>query len=226
MGKRYQKGSSKIDAKKLYSIEEAIALVKEVSYENFDASLEIHCHLGIDPRQSAQQIRANVSLPHTFGKVKQVIAFVLPEYEEQAKQAGADIIGTKEVIEEIKSTGKINFDVAVAMPAAMKHLTAIAKVLGPRGLMPSPKNDTISSDLVSTIQEIKQGKVSYKNDDTSNVHITIGKRSMDNAQIQANLTAAIESIRRHKPTSSKGIYIQSLTLSSTMGPPIKMECPK
>lgn len=226
MGKKYQEGKQKINAKKLYAVEEAITLLKEVSYENFDTSIELHCHLGIDPRQSAQQIRANVSLPYAFGKTKRVIAFVLPEYEEKAKQAGADIIGTKEVIEEIKTTGKINFDIAVAMPDAMKYLTTIAKVLGPRGLMPSPKNDTITSDMETTIQEIKRGKVSYKNDDTSNVHITIGKRSMENHQIQANLVAAVGSIQRHKPSGAKGIYMQSLTLSSTMGPAIKMEVPK
>jgi large subunit ribosomal protein L1 len=183
----------------------------------------LHFALGIDPKQGDQQIRGTVTMPHGTGKTKRVIAFVDANNEAAAKAAGADIIGTEEVLDVIARTGKIDFDVAVAVPAMMPKLAKAAKVLGPRGLMPNPKTDTVGPNIGKMIEEQKGGKISFKNDSLSNVHMIIGKASFAPEHIEENLTVAIEAIRKVKPASAKGIYIKSATLTSTMGPAIHLD---
>ncbi len=214
--------AAKVDKKKTYSIDEALALVKDTSGVKFDASVEIHARLGIDPSKSEQLIRTTVVLPHGSGKTKTVAAFVGSNDEKKAKDAGADFIYGEAEIKKIKDTGKIEFDVAIATPEMMPKLAVAAKVLGPKGLMPNPKTDTVGTDIVKMISEMKKGKITFKNDDTSNVHVAIGKVSFDTAKLKENFTAIMDALKKAKPSSSKGIYIKALYLTSSMGPSVKV----
>ena len=220
--KRYQEAVKKVEKNKSYSIEEAIKLVKTTATTKFDSSVEVHIRLGIDPKKGEQQVRGTVSLPHGTGKTKRIAAFVAPDREKEAKAAGADVIGGQELIDAIKQTGKIEFDVAVTMPEMMSKLAAVAKVLGPRGLMPSPKNETITTNLKKTIEELKKGKVNFKNDATSNVHQMIGKVSFTDTQLLENYRALLDTIRKAKPSSSKGVYLRNISLTTSMGPGIRV----
>lgn len=211
------------DKMKVYSIEEAIALTKKLSKTKFDASVEVHFRLGIDPRKGDQQVRSAVSLPHGTGKTVRVAAFVSSDKEKEAKAAGADLVGSEDLIAEIKKTEKTDFDVAVAEPVIMKNLAQIAKILGTRGLMPSPKNETVTSNPVKAIEELKKGKVSFKNDDTANIHVVIGKVSFDNEKLIENYQTLFDAIKKAKPSSSKGTYIKNISISSSMGPGIKVQ---
>src|SRR3989338_5496350 len=171
------------DLKKQYSPEEALSLVQKASSEKFDASIEGHIKTGIDPKKGDQIIRGSVVLPHGVGKTKKIAVFAEGEKADEAKTAGADIVGGPELIAEIKTTGKADFDVAIATPDMMRHLAAAAKILGPKGLMPSPKNETVTANLKAAIEQVKKGKINFKNDDSSNVHQTIGKRSIEHAKL-------------------------------------------
>lgn len=226
MTKKTKKNSAdtsvEFDKTKAYSIEEAVELLKKLSKTKFDATVETHFRLGIDPRKGDQQIRSAVSLPHGTGKTVHVAAFVSPEKEKEAKTAGADFVGSENLIAEIKKSEKTDFDVAVAEPAMMKNLAQIAKILGTRGLMPSPKNETVTPNPAKAIAELKKGKVSFKNDDTGNLHVAIGKISFKTAQLTENFTTLLAAINRAKPASSKGVYLKNISLSSTMGPGIKI----
>ena len=221
--KRYQQLKTLIDAKKLYTPAEAIELAKKTAKIRFDASIEVHCRLGIDPKKGDQQVRAVVVMPHAAGKVKKIAAFVGDKDAKAAKEAGADIVGGDDLIAEIKKNSKINFDVAIATPEMMKNMAQVAKILGPKGLMPSPKNETITTNVAKTILEIKKGKVSFKNDDTSNVHQTIGKVSLETEKLLENFEAFMTALRRTKPASSKGIFIRGVVICSTMGPAVKVQ---
>ncbi len=214
--------ATKVDKTKVYPIDEAIKLVLETSNVKFDAGVEVHAHLGIDPKKGEQQIRATVTLPHGTGKTKTVAAFVSPEKEKEAKEAGADFIYGEEEIKKIKDTGKIEFEVAVTTPDMMSKLAQIAKVLGPKGLMPNPKTETVGPNIKKLIEELKKGKVTYKNDDTSNIHQAIGKVSFGEAKLKENFVALLESLKKAKPATAKGTYFQSLSICSTMGPSIKV----
>lgn len=220
---RFTAAKKGVEKNKTYAPAEAITLVKANATAKFDETIEIHMNLGIDPKQGDQQIRGTLTLPHGSGKTKRVAAFVDAANEEAAKKAGADLVGGEEMIDEIVRTGKIDFDVAVATPAMMPKLAKAAKVLGPRGLMPNPKTDTVSANVGKMIEEQKAGKLSFKNDNTSNVHMIIGKASFDAEKLLANLTASVDAIRKAKPASSKGTYIKSLTITSTMGPAVKLD---
>ncbi len=211
------------DKNTAYSVEKAVKYVKEFSKEKFDASIEAHFRLGIDPRKGDQQIRSTVSLPHGTGKQVKIAAFVEDANTEAVKKAGADLVGSDDLIAEIKKTEKTDFQVAVAEPSMMKKLGPIAKILGTRGLMPSPKNETVSNDPAKTVEELKKGKISFKNDDTSNIHVVIGKRSFTDEQLTENFNALLDTIRKIKPAASKGIYMKSVNLSSTMGQSIKVD---
>lgn len=211
------------DRIKKYSIEEAIELAKKLSKTKFDASVEIHFNLGIDPKKGDQQIRAAVSLPHGTGKTIKIAAFVTPAKEKEVKAAGADYVGGEDLINEIKKTEKTDFQVAVAEPALMKDLSKIAKILGTRGLMPSPKNETITPNPAKAVEELKKGKISFKNDDTGNLHTVIGKISFDTNKLAENFAVLLDAIKKAKPSGSKGIYIKNVSLSSSMGPGIKVE---
>lgn len=219
---RYQEAKKKIDSKQAYAIADAVKLVKETSNVKFDASVELHCHLGIDPAQGDQQIRGTLTLPHSIGRSVRVAAFVEPDKEAEAKAAGADLIGAEELITEIATKGKIDFDVAVATPAMMPKLAKAAKVLGPKGLMPNPKTDTVGAQIGKIIAEQKAGKLTFKNDDTGNVHLLIGKASFDEAKLTDNLNAVVELLRRLKPATAKGIYFKTCVLKSAMGPAVHL----
>ncbi len=211
------------DKAKFHSIEEAIKLVKELGKEKFDASVEAHFRLSIDPKKGDQQIRSTVNLPHGTGKTIKVAAFVSELKEESCKKAGADIFGGDELIAKIKKTEKTDFQVAVAEPDMMRKLGPIAKILGTRGLMPSPKNDTVTPTPEKAIEELKKGKTSFKNDDTANLHVIIGKKSFDTTKLIENFSALLEAVMKAKPSSSKGTYIKNIALSSSMGPGVKVE---
>jgi len=210
------------DKAKSYSIEEAIELTKKLSKTKFDGSIEVHFRLGIDPRKGEQQVRSAVSLPHGTGKKIKVAAFVSPEKEKEVKDAGADLAGGDDLIAEIKKTEKTDFQVAVAEPAMMKNLAQIAKILGTRGLMPSPKNETVTPNPAKAVAELKKGKISFKNDDTGNVHIAIGKVSFDDKKLLENYEAVLNAIKKAKPSSSKGTYIKNISINATMGPGVKV----
>lgn len=222
-GKRFTEAKGKVDNKATYSVEKGIELLKEIATAKFDETVELHFALSIDPKQGDQQIRGTVTLPYGTGKTKRVAAFVDANNEAAAKAAGADLIATEETIEEIARTGKIDFDVAVAVPSMMPKLAKAAKILGPRGLMPNPKTDTVGPNIAKMVEEQKGGKVSFKNDNTANVHMIVGKKSFGNEKLVENVKTAVDAIRKVKPASAKGIYMKSLTLTSTMGPAIRLE---
>lgn len=219
--KRYKAAAEKITKGKTYSVAEAVEAIKAAPTK-FDASVELHIRLGVDPKKSDQTVRGSVQLPHGTGKTKKVIAFVDPNHESDAKEAGADIIGTAEVVNQIKTTGKIEFDVAVATPDMMKQLAPIARILGQKGLMPNPKTETVGTDVKKMVTALKKGKVNFKNDNTSNVHLAVGRVSFSAEQIVENVTATIEAIRKAKPATSKGTFMRSITLTTTMGPGVPL----
>jgi large subunit ribosomal protein L1 len=221
MSKRMTELSAKVDKNKVYPLDEAIALAKETSKVKFDASVEVHIQTGINPKKSEQQVRTSVILPHGTGKTKTVAAFVSADKEKEAKEAGADFIYGEEEIKKIKDTGKIEFEVAVTTPDMMPKLAIVAKILGPRGLMPNPKTDTVGTDIKKMITELKGGKVTFKNDDTSNIHQAIGKVSFTEAQLKENFLAFMEVLKRAKPIGIKGTFIKNIVISTSMGPGIK-----
>lgn len=222
--KRYKTAKQKLTTASPYPLVEAIVLVKDAPTK-FDAGVEIHMKLGIDQKKSDQVVRGSVQLPHGTGNIKRVIAFVGTNQEAEAKQAGADIIGTAEVIEQIKQTEKTDFDVAVATPDMMKVIAPIARILGQRGLMPNPKTDTVGPNVAEMVQAVKAGKINFKNDDSANVHLLVGKVSFTEQQLQENITAVIDAITKAKPSGTKGVYIRSITICSSMGPgiPVSIE---
>lgn len=220
--KRLQELDQKIDKNKVYSLTEAVALVKETSTVKFDASVEIHVRLGIDPKKGDQQIRATVVLPHGTGKTRKVAAFVGSNDAKAAEAAGADFVYDEEDIKTLKDTGKIEFDVAVATPEMMPKLAMAARILGPRGLMPNPKTDTVGTDLGKMIGDLKKGKASFKNDETANVHQLVGRVSFSDEQLAENITAFTDALKKVKPAKVKGAYIKSMYLTSAMGPSVKV----
>jgi large subunit ribosomal protein L1 len=210
------------DKTKSYSIAEAVELAKKFASTKFDGSIEAHFRLGIDVKKGDQQIRAAVSLPHGTGKTVKVCAFVTGDHEKAAKAAGADVVGGEDLIEEIKKTEKTDFEVAIATPDMMRALAPIAKILGTRGLMPSPKNDTVTTNPAEAIAEIKKGKISFKNDDTGNIHMGIGKVSFESQKLAENFAAVVDLVKKIKPAKAKGVYIKNVSICSTMGPGIKV----
>ncbi|OGG87196.1 50S ribosomal protein L1 [Candidatus Kuenenbacteria bacterium RIFCSPHIGHO2_02_FULL_39_13] len=220
--KKYKEMAAKIDKAKSYSIDEAIKLVKETSQTKFDASFEVHIHLGIDTKKGEQAVRGSVALPHGTGKSKRIAVF--SENEKAAKEAGADVVGNVNLIKDIKSSGKVDFDLAIATPTMMKKLAGAAKILGPKGLMPSPKAGTVVDDkaMPKAIEEIKKGKVNFKNDDTGNIHQMIGKISWDDKKLSENCGAFVEAVKKAKPAAAKGIFIKGVFLTRTMGPAVRV----
>lgn len=221
--KRYQALAQKIDKTKLYPVTEAIKLARETAGTKFDSSVEVHIRLGINTEKSEQQVRSSVTLPHGTGKTKRVVAFVGPDKEKEAKEAGADVIGGQDLIDKIKTSGKIDFDVAIATPDMMPKLAVIAKILGPKGLMPSPKNETITVNLAKTLNDLKQGKVNFKSDDTGNVHQVIGRVSFSEALLLENYQKFVDAVRKAKPSTAKGTFIQNISIASSMGPGIRVQ---
>jgi large subunit ribosomal protein L1 len=212
----------KLEKGRSYTIDEASALVKEITTTKFDASVDIDVRLGVDPRKANQMVRGVVSLPHGTGKEVRVLALVTPDKEEEAKEAGADFIGLDDFVEKIKG-GWTDFDVVITMPPVMGKVGQLGRVLGPRGLMPNPKSGTVTMDVGKAIQEIKQGKIDFKVDKFGIVHTSIGKVSFPPEKIKENAIEFIHTIVKLKPTAAKGSYIKSIYLSSTMSPGIKVE---
>lgn len=221
--KRYNEAAKLVDPKATYAPKEALELAKKTGSTKFEGSVEVHANLGIDVKKSDQAVRATLVFPHSIGKEKKVIAFVSADKEADAKAAGADIIGNEETIDELAKTGKITFDVAVATPDFMPKLAKVAKVLGPRGLMPNPKTDTVGPNVKKMVEDLKKGKVAFKNDATGNVHQAIGKASLGDAELLENFTTFIDALKKNKPSAAKGTYLKSVTVTTTMGPGIKVD---
>ena len=220
--KRYRAAQELIDATKAYSLDEAVGLLKQTATTKFDASVEIHVRLGIDPKKADQTVRGSVAMPHGTGKTLRVAVFAKGAAATAAKEAGADVVGDDEMIAGIKKSEKADFDVAIATPDMMKSLAPIAKILGTKGLMPNPKNETVTADPAKAVASWKQGKVTFRNDETGNIHAAIGKASFAPEQLKANLEVFLDAIKKAKPSESKGTYLKSATLTSSMGPAIKI----
>jgi large subunit ribosomal protein L1 len=224
--KRMQDAYAQVDKEKVYEIAEAVELLKSLSSTKFDETVEIHFNLGIDPRKGDQQIRSTMVLPHGTGKSKSVIVFAEGEAAQAAEKAGADKVGSEELIAEIKAAGKCEFDEAVATPDMMRKLAPIAKILGTRGIMPSPKKETITPNVESVIKAIKGGKIAYRNDESANIHQAVGKVSFDSAQLVENIDTFVQALLKGRPVGQKGTFIKSATLTSSMGPGLKIDTPK
>lgn len=221
--KKFKKQAALLDAEKLYTPEEAIELAQKISYEKFDASVEVHVKTGVDPKKGEQTVRGTIVLPHGIGKVITIAVFAEGDKAQEARDAGADIVGGQELIQEIKTTGKADFEAAIATPDMMKNLAMVARVLGPKGLMPSPKNETVTNNIKSAIEQLKKGKINFKNDSSSNVHQSIGKKSFTKAQLLENFTAFLDALKKSRPSAAKGAFIRSVTISTTMGPGIHVQ---
>ena len=207
---------SNVDLNKLYTLEEASSLVKDLSKVKFDESVDLAVKLGVDPKQANQMVRGVASLPHGTGKDLKVLALVTADKEDEAKKAGADYVGLDEYIDKIKG-GWTDVDVIITMPAVMGKLGALGKVLGPRGLMPNPKSGTVTMDIGKAVGDVKKGKIDFKVDKTGIIHAAIGKVSFDANKISENASELIQTINKLKPSASKGTYLKSITLTSTMG---------
>ena len=220
--KRYQEAAKLIEKGKAYSIEEAVALVKETSKVKFDAAVDVAFRLGVDPRQADQQLRGALVLPNGTGKSKKVLVVTEGPKAQEAKDAGADVVGGKEILEDIKK-GWLDFEVMIATPDMMAELGKLGRILGPKGLMPNPKTGTVTMDVAKAVKEVKQGKIDFKVDKSGIVHTSIGKVSFSADQIRDNAKEFISTLNKLKPTAAKGTYIKSIYLSSTMSAGIKID---
>ncbi|MBI5245477.1 MAG: 50S ribosomal protein L1 [Elusimicrobia bacterium] len=219
MGKRLEAAVKNIEKDKLYTLSEAAALVKKCASAKFPESVELHVRLGIDPKQSDQMVRSSVILPHGTGKTRRVGVVSKGEKLKEAQEAGADVVGSTELAEEI-AKGRMDFDVLVATPDMMKDLSKLGKILGPRGLMPNPKSGTVTFEVAKAVKELKGGRVEFKNDEYGIIHLGIGKVSFAPEQLAENAKVVIDLVLKIKPAAAKGTYIKSVALSSTMGPGI------
>jgi large subunit ribosomal protein L1 len=221
-GKAYNNALAKVDRSKRYPLGEGLSLAKETARAKFDETVEMAVRLGVDPRQADQNVRGTVSLPHGMGKAVRVVAFAKGEKEREAQESGADVVGSDDLIKRI-SEGWLEFDKAVATPDMMAAVGRIGKILGPRGLMPNPKTGTVTLDIGKAVKEIKAGKLEYRVDKAGIVHIPVGKASFAAPQLVENATAVLQSLLRAKPASAKGNYVRGVTVSTTMGPGIKLD---
>lgn len=217
-GKKYQEALAKIDKTKVYSLEEACALVKETSTVKFDSTIDVAFRLNVDPKQADQQLRGTLTLPHGNGKTKRILA--ITHKVEEATAAGADYVGGKEMLEKIKSENWFDYDVIVATPDMMGELGKLGRILGPKGLMPNPKTGTVTPNIGQAVQEIKAGKISYRVDKEGNICFSIARASFDTSKIVDNLKAVCETVLKVKPASVKGVYIKNCAIHTVMGPAI------
>ncbi len=217
-GKKYLEAAKLVDSTKLYTVEEAVALVKKTSTTKFDASIDVSFNLNVDPKQADQQVRGTLVLPNGNGKTKKVLA--ITDKVEEAKSAGADFVGGKEMLEKIQKDNWFEFDVIVATPNMMGEIGKYARLLGPKGLMPNPKAGTVGPDISKAINEIKAGKVEYRVDKEGNMHVSIAKVSFDEKKVVENLNALTEAIIKARPAAIKGTYVKNAVLSTTMGPSV------
>ena len=223
--KGYQEAAKLIEKGKAYSVEEAVELVKKTSTVKFDAAVDVAFKLGVDPRQANQQLRGALVLPHGTGKTKKVLVVTEGAKAQEAKDAGADVVGGKEILEDIKK-GWLDFEVMIATPDMMAELGKLGRILGPKGLMPNPKTGTVTMDVAKAVKETKAGKVTYRTDKEGNVHMTIGRVSFDDAQLVENFNAVYDLLVKIKPSTSKGVYMKNIALTSTMGPSVKVAAGK
>ncbi len=224
-GKKYRDAAAKVDRNKYYSPKEALALAQETSFTNFDATVEVHLRMGLDPRQADQQVRDVVNLPHGLGKTVRVLVFAAGEAATAAREAGADFVADDdEALKKIQG-GWTDFDVAIATPDMMSKVGRLGRILGPRGLMPNPKAGTVvkAEDLPRAIDEAKAGRVEFRLDKTANIHVPIGKVSFGSEKLYENFVALMDAVKKAKPPAAKGGYIRRVTLSTTMGPGIKVD---
>ena len=219
--KRYKESSKITDKNRVYQLREAISAIKKMAQPGFDASVDLHFNLNVDPKKSDQMVRGTVVLPHGTGKKVRVAVFCKGEHEKVAKDAGADYVGGLDLVEKV-SGGFLDFDCAIATPEMMKELSKLGKVLGPRGLMPSPKTGTVTNDIAKAISDVKRGKVEFRVDKQSGVHLSVGKVSFEEDKLYDNASRVIEALNEAKPTSVKGKFIKSLFISSTMNPGFKL----
>lgn len=223
--KRYQEAAKLIEKGKAYSIEEAVKLVKETSKVKFDAAVDVAFRLGVDPRQADQQLRGALVLPNGTGKSKKVLVVTEGAKAQEAKDAGADVVGGKEILDDIKK-GWLDFEVMIATPDMMAELGKLGRILGPKGLMPNPKTGTVTMDVAKAVKETKAGKVTYRTDKEGNVQMTIGRVSFDDDKLVENFTAIYDLLVKIKPSTSKGVYMKNIAISSSMGPSIKIAAAK
>ncbi|MGZ0051231.1 50S ribosomal protein L1 [Brevibacillus gelatini] len=220
-GKKYQEAAKLVDKNKVYEVVEGIELVKKAATAKFDETVEAAFRLGVDPKRADQQIRGAVVLPHGTGKVQRVLVFAKGEKAKEAEAAGADFVGDADMIAKIQG-GWFDFDVVVATPDMMGEVGKLGRVLGPKGLMPNPKTGTVTFDVTKAVNEIKAGKIEYRVDKAGNIHAPIGKVSFDADKLAENLAALTEALNRAKPAAAKGVYMKNVTLSSTMGPGVRV----
>ncbi|TWO34284.1 50S ribosomal protein L1 [Seonamhaeicola sediminis] len=220
--KKQKEAAAKIEKGRLYSLDEASALIKEITNTKFDASVDIAVRLGVDPRKANQMVRGVVSLPHGTGKDMKVLALVTPDKEAEAQEAGADYVGLDEYLDKIKG-GWTDVDVIITMPSVMGKLGPLGRVLGPRGLMPNPKTGTVTMDVAKAVSEVKAGKIDFKVDKTGIVHAAIGKASFSADKIAGNANELIQTLIKLKPTAAKGTYVKSIFMSSTMSPSVAID---
>ncbi len=221
-GKKYTEALSKFDKQKKYPLAEAVELVKSLSFEKFDASVELAFNLNLDPRKAEQNLRGALVLPHGTGKTKRVLVFARGEKAKEAQDAGADYVGDDDLIEQIKG-GWFEFDVVIATPDMMATLGKIGRLLGPKGLMPNPKTGTVTMDIEKTVTESKGGKITYRVDKFGNIQVVVGKVSFETQNLVDNITSVSDLVKRIKPSTVKGVYIKNVAISSSMGPGVKVE---
>ena len=222
-GKKYSDSIKAVDVSKYYDVNEAVKNVLATAKAKFDETIELHVRLGVDPRQADQQVRGTVILPNGTGKSVKVLVIARGDKAEAALKAGADIVGAEDIIAKIQTQNFLDFDVVITTPDMMGQLGRVAKILGPKGLMPSPKSGTVTMDVVKAINETKAGKVEYRVDKTAIIHCPIGKKSFGEEKIAENFTTLMDAIVKAKPAAAKGIYVKSVTLASTMGPGVKVD---
>jgi large subunit ribosomal protein L1 len=222
VSKRYDAATNKMEPEKQYTLDEAVRLIKEMPAAKFDESVDISFRLGVDPKHADQMVRGAVVLPHGIGKTVRVAVFAKGDKEREARDAGADTVGAEDLVEKVQG-GWTDFDTAIATPDLMGQVGRLGKVLGPRGLMPNPKLGTVTFDVAKAVREAKAGKVEFRVDKAGNIHTPVGKKSFTPENIQANAMAVIEAIVRAKPSAAKGTYLRSVTMSTTMGPGVKVD---
>ncbi len=224
-GKKYLEAAKLVDEERQYTVEEASELLKRVAFAKFDESVELHARLGIDPRQADQAVRSTVTLPHGSGRQVRVLVFAAGEAERAALEAGADYAGSDDLVQRIQG-GWLEFDVTIAMADQMGKVGGLGRILGRRGLMPNPRSGTVVrevADLSGVVRELKGGRVEFRNDRTGNVHVTVGRKSFSEDQIQANVLAVVDALNRNKPSGLKGIYCRTLAIATSMSPGIRLD---
>ena len=220
--KKRKAAFEKVDSEKLYPVLDAMSLVKEVNCANFDASVDVHIRLGVDPKKADQALRGTVSLPHGTGKVKRVLVLCTPDKEQEARDAGADHVGLDDYITKIQN-GWTDVDVVIAAPNVMAQLGRVGRILGPRGLMPNPKTGTVTLNVGDAVTEVKKGKISFRVDKYGIIHCSVGRVSFESSKIKDNVNEVLSTLQRMKPSTAKGTYMRSVTVASTMSPGIKVD---